>query len=62
MTEEERMKIASMANFGNLTKSIQVIEACTPIIDYCYRHHLDIHRLIPENLALEAPEGMYDIK
>lgn len=32
------------------------------IIDFYNSHHLDWRGLIPKGLALEAPEGMYDIK
>ena len=60
MTDEERIKIASMAgHFNSLTKSIEVCFACLPVVDYCYSRHLDIHGLIEKGLALEAPEGMY---
>ena len=27
--------------------------------DYLYSIHIDVHELIPKELALEAPEGMY---
>lgn len=60
MTEEERMKIASMANFQNLTKSSEIVKCCYPIICYCYSRHLDINELIDKGIALEAPEGMYN--
>ncbi|MBP5722918.1 MAG: hypothetical protein J6X18_05020 [Bacteroidales bacterium] len=62
MTEEERMKIASMANFQNLTKSSEIVKCCYPIINYCYSRHLDINELINKGLALEAPDEMYNIK
>lgn len=32
------------------------------IIDFCNKHHLDYRGLIPMDLALEAKEGMYNIK
>ena len=60
MTEEERMKIASMANFQNLTKSSEIVKCCYPIICYCYSRHLDINELIDKGVALEAPEEMYN--
>ncbi len=31
-------------------------------LNYLYSHHLDFRGLIPMGLALEAPEGMYNIK
>ena len=31
-------------------------------VDYCNKHHIDYRNLIPKGLALEAPEGMYNIK
>ena len=30
-------------------------------VDWLYAHHFDIHNLIKSGLALEAPEGMYDV-
>jgi hypothetical protein len=30
--------------------------------DWLNEHHFDYHGLIPMGLALEAPEGMYNIK
>jgi hypothetical protein len=29
-------------------------------VDYCNKHHIDYRNLIPNGLALEAPEGMYN--
>ena len=31
-------------------------------VDYCNKHHIDYRNLISKGLALEAPEGMYNIK
>ena len=31
-------------------------------VDYCNKHHIDYRNLIPKGLALEAPEGMYNIE
>lgn len=31
-------------------------------VDFCNSHYLDYRGLIPMGLALEAPEGMYNIK
>ena len=50
MTEEE----CNFVYNGHI--SFWVIE------DYCNKHHLDYRGLIPKGLALEAPEGMYDLK
>ena len=30
-------------------------------VDYCNKHHIDYRNLISKGLALEAPEGMYNI-
>jgi hypothetical protein len=50
MTEEEYNFVYNGHN------SFWVIE------DYCNKHHLDYRGLIPKGLAIEAPEGMYDLK
>jgi hypothetical protein len=40
-----------------------VLDCATPeTIDYLIAHHFDYRGLIPMGLALEAPEGMYEIQ
>lgn len=34
----------------------------TNVIDWLNAHHLDYRGLIPKGLAIEAPEGMYNVK
>lgn len=34
---------------------------CLKFLEWCYKHHLDINDLIETGLAIEAPDGMYDI-
>ena len=56
MTEEERKEYnhSRIDKHGNWTMH--------GLDDYCYEHHFDFRGLIPMGLALEAPEGMYNIK
>ena len=54
MTEEERKECERWSHFG--------IGFAPPLMDWMYSHHLDCCRLIEKGLALEAPEGMYNIK
>ena len=35
---------------------------CSKIIDWLNKHHFDYRGLIEKELALKAPEGMYNIK
>lgn len=54
MTEEEEKEYSKYAFFGNILgdwiKSIEWLNA----------HHFDYHGLIEKDLALPAPEGMYN--
>ena len=73
MTDEEKEKIAFIRDrdFQFVRKwihdeSIKETGNICPItcgeIDYCNKKHLDYRDLISMGLALEAPEGMYNIK
>ncbi len=43
--------------------SIKVVtEDVNAYKDFIYQHHLDDRGLIEKGLALEAPEGMYNVK
>jgi len=60
MTEEEKFeydRILSIEHEGYL-----LIEEVLDIIDFYNSKHLDYRGLIPMGLALEASEGMYNIK
>ena len=68
MTEDERKYIEDKCAFttigpigGNFSLVMPVI-AAEWLIDFYNSHHLDWRGLIRMGLALEAPEGMYDIK
>lgn len=52
MTKEEKEELFQL--MGNRTDVQR--------IDFYLSHYLDFRCLIPMGLALEAPEGMYDIK
>lgn len=55
MTEEEKNEY-----FGR-TMTIDIVETSQQVIDWLLAHHFDYRGLIPMGLALEAPEGMYEI-
>ena len=62
MTEEEEKEYI---NIDNLSYSCPMIYAHFPAfkrIDWLNAHHFDYRGLIPKGLALEALEGMYNIK
>ena len=65
MTEEERKEyndiVKNTIDFYDCPKSEKICFFIMPI-DWLNRHHFDYRGLIEKGLALEAPEGMYNIK
>jgi hypothetical protein len=67
MTDEEKsyvqqcIDIVEAENYGD-SYSPAAWDAMSDFTNYCYERHLDLHGLIPKSLALNAPEGMYEIK
>ena len=61
MTKEERLIYEQRLH--DVGRSIDVIDAddVVPHIDWLLSHHFDFRGLISMGLALEAPEGMYNI-
>lgn len=74
MTKEERKEMGDilinceLSPYGEIKESGEDnILRCTAkqsflFLNYMYKKHFDINHLIDEGLALEAPEGMYNIK
>lgn len=70
MTEEEKEElyhyycneIADNLNTPNLTWEVRCCVSNSFGTDWLNAHHFDYHNLIEKGLALEAPEGMYNIK
>lgn len=56
MTEEEEKE------FKEIKTSYHFDEDCYILSDWLNAHHFDYRGLIPMDLALEAPNGMYNIK
>ena len=56
ITDEEKDFVIRMAE---LPCAAQV---CEKKVDFFNSHHIDWRNLIPKGLALEAPDGMYNIK
>ena len=65
MTEEERKEyngiVKNTIDFYNCPKSKEICFFITPI-DWLNAHHFDYRGLIEKGLALEAKEGMYNLK
>lgn len=69
MTEEEKKEYESLIftryhewdGHSTYTRYVEV-EDTYYYIDWLNAHHFDYHGLIEKGLALEAPEGMYNIK
>ena len=68
MTEEEKKYISDKCGFsisGPIVGEcglIMPVLAADYLIDFYNEHHIDYRGLIEKGLALEAPEGMYNIK
>ena len=67
MTEEEKNNLQSLHDIISDENyedgySPSAWNAITEWEDYCNARHLDYRGLIPKGLALEASEGMYNIK
>ena len=69
MTEEEKQEMSDGSSIAFEPAMNGISGYCpetmawsTYNIDYCISHHLDYRGLIEMGLALEAPEGMYNIE
>jgi hypothetical protein len=60
MTEEEKKEFSVLAVGTHLFKGPLIPSYDT--LDWLNKHHFDYRGLIEKGLALEAPEGMYNIK
>ena len=68
MTEEERIELSCL--FGGIPDEDYIYKPYTDIpystfgevIDWLNAHHFDYRGLIEKGLALEAPEGMYEVQ
>ena len=61
MTEEEKEELNQYVSVPD-GKSIRRLPYCAKYIDWLTAHHFDYHRLKEKDLALEAPEGMYNTR
>ena len=63
MTEEEKKEYDNLyynaPQFKDGWRDAKYLEGLH--IDWLNKHHFDYHRLIEKGLALEAPEGMYNV-
>lgn len=59
MTEEEKRELFEINCEGNIEYHYGIYFRCQ---DWLNAHYFDYRELIPKGLALEAPEGMYNIK
>ena len=61
MTEEEGREVRILWNEDFVDK-ISIYHCYPKTTNFYNKHHLDYRGLIEKGLALEAPEGMYNIK
>ena len=62
ITEEEQIELGKLigtASYNMLKGDMSHLDA---LLTHIYKNHIDVFGLIPQGLALEAPEGMYNIK
>ena len=65
MTEEEKEEYKTISIWGEVRESKSHYTDICPTIegyDWLNAHHFDYRGLIEKGLALQAPEGMYNIK
>ena len=62
MTEEERKEYNEYLFHGASIGLMSNTETAYELIDWLNAHHFDYRGLIEKGLALEAPEGIYNIK
>lgn len=62
MTEEEFDEFSDIIIPVDGGKAVVEEENSYKYVDFCNAHHFDYRGLIEKGLALEAPEGMYNIK
>ena len=69
MTNEECVELSRIRPFNDEVEAWKYIKTSVPLkiantkhFDFFHSHHLDWRGLIEKGLALEAPEGMYNIK
>lgn len=61
MTDEEQRTLDSMCNGVEMVSRLSGLKMFDKAFDYLNAHYLDYNGLIPMDLALEAPEDMYDL-
>lgn len=63
MTEEEKVEYTSYCFEQPFLQKDKIpnLGSVPMCIDWLNAHHLDYRGLIPKRLALEAPEGMYNL-
>ena len=65
MTEEEKEEYKTISIWGEVRESKAHYTDICPTIegyDWLNAHHFDYRNLIEKGLALQAPEGMYELK
>ena len=61
MTDNEKMKYVTLTNLNTDEFGVPYREITLEALDWLNKNHFDYRRLIEKGLALEAPDGMYNI-
>ena len=60
-TEEEQYQLGRLLGATSYNLLGGEYSSLKDLLEYVYKNHIDLFGLIPMGLALEAPEGMYNI-
>ena len=62
LTEEEQFQLGRLIGAASYNMLKGDYSSLKELLEYVYKNHIDLFGLIPKGLALEAIEGMYNLK